>query len=200
MTQPIPRSTAQAAAPERGNTEIVAPMTEVIQQPRNVTPPRPEQRRTEPVATPSQRRAVGPLLLGIGGVFIVLLLIIAGIALSRRAGTAGSPEPTAVVDTAAIEAPPPSTAATVIAVPATARATATAVFVAKTFIVANTGGDGVYLRRTTNLEDRDTPYIDGTQLIQIGPDEQANGITWRHVRTTDNKTGYVPAQYTQQAP
>ena len=34
----------------------------------------------------------------------------------------------------------------------------------------------------------------------VGPDVQAGGITWRNVRTPDGKTGYVPAQYTQEAP
>lgn len=199
-TQPIPEPTVPLAEPGLAPPEQAAPDTDAAQQPRDVTPPRPEQRRTEVVTTQPQRRAIAPLLLGIGGVFVVLLLIVAGIALSRRAGTAGSPEPTAAIDVAATEAAPASTATTATAAPAITPPTATAAFVAQTFIVANTGGDGVYLRRTTNLDDRDTAYEDGTQLVQVGPDLQANGTNWRHVRTPDGKTGYVPAQYTQQAP
>jgi len=199
-TRPLPRPTEPTTAPGRGTPEPEASITEVIQQPRDVTPPRPEQRRTEPAVAPPQRRTVVPMLLGLGAVLFVLLLIVAGIALSRRAATVRNAEPTAAIDVAATEAPPASTAAMIVAAPAAASATATAAFVAKTFIVANTGGDGVYLRRTTNLDDRDTPYADGTQLIQIGPDVQANGTTWHHIRTPDGKIGYVPAQYTQQAP
>jgi len=58
----------------------------------------------------------------------------------------------------------------------------------------------VYLRRTANLEDRDTAYADDTVLVQIGPDVQAGGITWHNVRTPDGKVGFVPAQFTTVAP
>ena len=71
--------------------------------------------------------------------------------------------------------------------------------VARTFVVANTGGEGVYLRRTPRLADRDTAYVDGTKLTAIGTDEQGDGQTWHHVSTPDGKTGYVPAQYTVEA-
>jgi hypothetical protein len=67
---------------------------------------------------------------------------------------------------------------------------------ARTFAVANTGGEGVYLRRTPRLADRDTAYVEGTQLVAIGADEQGEGQSWHHVRAPDGKTGYVPAQYT----
>ena len=67
---------------------------------------------------------------------------------------------------------------------------------ARSFVVANTGGEGVYLRRTPRLADRDTAYVDGTRLTAIGADAQGEGLTWHHVRAPDGKTGYVPAQYT----
>ncbi len=78
---------------------------------------------------------------------------------------------------------------------ATATTTAPA-SAARTFTVANTGGEGVYLRRTPRLADRDTAYVEGTQLVAIGADEQGEGQTWHHVRAPDGKVGYVPAQYT----
>lgn len=199
-TQPIPSPIAQPIEPEHNAEEMLAPIADGLQQPRDVTPPRPEQHRGEPMATAPQRRVSGPLVLGIGGVLLVLLLIVAGIALSRRTGTTNTTEPTAVVDIAATEASPASTATSVVAAPAATPATATPALVAKTFIVANTGGEGVYLRKTTNMDDRDTAYVEGTQLVQVGPDIQANGTNWRHVRTPDGKTGYIPAQYTEQAP
>ncbi|HEY8600355.1 MAG TPA: hypothetical protein VIL85_18105 [Thermomicrobiales bacterium] len=198
-TRPIPRSAEQATVLEEGSAAEVA-TTEVAQQPRDVTPQRQERRQAGPLVEQPRRRSRSSIILGVGSLAIVLLLIATGIALSRRVGTVEKVEPTPAVDLAATEAPPVSTATTIIAAPATTPATATAVFVAKTFIVANTGGEGVYLRRTTNLNDRDTAYEDGTQLVQVGPDVQANGTTWRYVRVRDGKIGYIPAQYTQQAP
>ena len=65
-----------------------------------------------------------------------------------------------------------------------------------TVYVGNTDGDGVFLRRTRNMADRIAAYPDDTQLVVLGPDTSANGITWKHVRTPDGKVGYVPAQYT----
>jgi hypothetical protein len=90
-------------------------------------------------------------------------------------------------------ATPPATAVGSSAATATVPANA-----ARTFVVANTGGEGVYLRRTPRLADRDTAYVEGTQLVAIGADEQSDGQTWHHVRAPDGKTGYVPAQYTRE--
>lgn len=71
---------------------------------------------------------------------------------------------------------------------------------ARTFIVANTGGEGVYLRRTPRLDDRDTAYTEGTQLVAIGADVDGDGQSWHHVRAPDGKTGYVPTRYTKEVP
>ena len=68
------------------------------------------------------------------------------------------------------------------------------------YVVANTGGSGVYLRRTPQLDDRLTAWPDATRLEELGPSVSAGGLTWRHVRTPDGKEGYVPAQYTAEAP
>ena len=108
------------------------------------------------------------------GLLVVGILVAAGI-LSQR-GRLATPAATAVGGQAG---------ATI-----TAPANAT-----RTFVVANTGGEGVYLRRTPRLADRDTAYVEGTILTAIGADEQVDGQSWHHVRTPDGKTGYVPAQY-----
>lgn len=160
-------------------------------QPYGVAPPSPP---TQPVVPPtaapprgSRRRgsigwspgAFSPAIFLVA-IVIILLLIGAGV-LSQR-GTANDPAVPGAVSTApggGRTGPTP-----------TARATG------KVFIVGNTGGEGVYLRRTPRLEDRDTAYRDGARLEQIGPDVTAGGLTWRHVRAPDGKTGYVPAQYT----
>ncbi len=69
----------------------------------------------------------------------------------------------------------------------------------RTFVVANTGGEGVYLRRTPRLADRDTAYPEGTRLVAIGADVDGEGGRWHHVRTPDGKSGYVPARYANEA-
>jgi hypothetical protein len=108
------------------------------------------------------------------GLLVIGILVAVGIA-SQRGRTA---TPTATVASGQAGA----TAATTVA--------------ARTFVVANTGGEGVYLRRTPRLADRDTAYVEGTQLVAIGADEQGDGQSWHHVRAPDGKTGYVPVQYT----
>jgi hypothetical protein len=158
-----------------------------------------------PVPPPGSRtggRGLLPLILGVGtGLLLVAMVVgIGGFVLARRE-PAAPPTTTAVVGgepvegTASPTAPPsaPPQSARPAGAPSSAPAVA-----ARTFVVANTGGDGVYLRRTPNLDDRDTAYVDDTPLVQIGPDVQAGGLTWRHVRAPDGKTGYVPAQYTEE--
>ena len=66
--------------------------------------------------------------------------------------------------------------------------------------VGNTGGLGVFLRRTPQATDRLKAYPDNTRLVVIGPDVGAEGRTWRHVRAPDGVEGYVPAQYTSGQP
>lgn len=114
-------------------------------------------------------------------IFLVAALVIGtlvGVALLSRQGS---------------EAPAAGPAATGAPLTATAAP-------ARTYIVANTGGDGVYLRKTPDLADRDKAYPEGTALVAIGPDTTANGEIWHNVRAPDGRTGWVPARYTADAP
>jgi len=61
--------------------------------------------------------------------------------------------------------------------------------------VGNTGGSGVYVRRTPSSTDRLRAYGDGTQLTVIGEDVTGDGQQWKHVRAPDGLEGYVPATY-----
>lgn len=150
------------------------------------------------------RRADSPLLVRLLiGLIVVLLLLTIGVFAFSRQASAPTLTPTAIE--AVVPTAPPTTAAvpgvtTAIVAITAAPPTATTAFVPRNYIVANTGGQGVYLRRTANIEDRDTAYADDTVLVQIGPDVQAGGITWRNVRTPDGKVGFVPAQFTTAAP
>lgn len=70
----------------------------------------------------------------------------------------------------------------------------------RAFVVANTGGDGVYLRRTPQAGDKLAAWPDNTRLDEIGPEQTISGVVWRQVRAPDGTAGFVPAQYTAVAP
>jgi len=63
--------------------------------------------------------------------------------------------------------------------------------------IANTGGEGAFLRRTTNLDDRLRAWADNTRLRVLGPDTSVNGTLWRQVEDPVGNQGWIPAQYTQ---
>lgn len=205
---PTPARVAVEPAPDRSPKPPVATQPPVERpQVRAAAPeaPAPDATARATIAPPAPRRGPSPLILGLGAALVLALILVAGAAtIITRVGDDGSSaasEPTSVSDPTPTEAPSVAAIATVPpSAPAVVSRTPTAAFVAKRFIVANTGGDGVYLRRTTNLDDRDSAYIDGTPLLQIGPDVQANGLTWRNVRAPDGKAGFIPAQYTQEVP
>lgn len=69
----------------------------------------------------------------------------------------------------------------------------------RVFVVAHTGGDGVFLRRTPQYGDKMAAWADETALTEIGPERNVNGTVWRQVRAPDGTEGYVPAQYTEEA-
>jgi uncharacterized protein YgiM (DUF1202 family) len=66
--------------------------------------------------------------------------------------------------------------------------------------IANTGGLGVYMRRSPSSDERIRAWVEGTRMTVIGPDEAVGGATWRHVRDPLGNEGWVPAQYLTPAP
>lgn len=61
--------------------------------------------------------------------------------------------------------------------------------------VAETGGDGVFLRRTPRLDDKVRAWPDGTLMKGLGEQAQGDGITWQKVQSPDGTVGYVPLRY-----
>ena len=60
--------------------------------------------------------------------------------------------------------------------------------------VGNTGGDGANLRRVPGQSgDRMKTIPDGTLLQVVGPDQQADGQTWRNVRDPQGDSGWIIA-------
>lgn len=61
--------------------------------------------------------------------------------------------------------------------------------------VGNTGGEGVFLRKTPHLDDRIRPWVEGTQMEILGMPEDSDGLKWFKVRAPDGVEGYIPDQY-----
>jgi hypothetical protein len=62
--------------------------------------------------------------------------------------------------------------------------------------VANTGGTGVRLRVDPSKTARVAGVLpDGTMLDIVGPDKQAEGLTWRNVRAPGDGRGWVASDY-----
>jgi hypothetical protein len=143
-------------------------------------------------------------------VAVVVVVVVAGAIVISRRGNAPEATPTArpsgqpitIPSSAASSAASsaPSAAASAAASGAAPASSAAASAEPEVFLVGNTDGDGVYLRRTPSMDDRDTAYPDDTELVAIGPDVTAEGELWHHVRTPDGKEGYVPAKYTVDKP
>jgi hypothetical protein len=96
--------------------------------------------------------------------------------------------------TAPIVLPPPPT------ITATAAIVTAVAPVARTFVVANTGGEGVFLRRAPKTGERLAALTEKTVLTEIGPEQSVAGIIWRQVRAPDGTEGYLSAQYTTLKP
>uniref|UniRef100_A0A6M3KXG5 Peptidase n=1 Tax=viral metagenome TaxID=1070528 RepID=A0A6M3KXG5_9ZZZZ len=63
---------------------------------------------------------------------------------------------------------------------------------APSYLVSNTGGDGVYIRRTPNMTDKITAWPDNTVMLSVAG-EPIRG--WLHVKAPDNVVGWIPEQY-----
>ena len=61
--------------------------------------------------------------------------------------------------------------------------------------IGNTGGEGVYIRRTADMDDRIKAWPDGIEMVVVGPDVTAEDILWKNVRDPDGNAGFVPAEY-----
>ena len=62
-------------------------------------------------------------------------------------------------------------------------------------LVGNTDGDGVYIRRTLNMDDRIKAWPDETEMLVVGPDLRSEGRVWKTVRDPEGNIGYLPAEY-----
>lgn len=135
-------------------------------------------------------------LLGVLASLVASLLVVACTA------TASAPAPTRAPGATTAPVPPPTAVPTPR--PSTPTPpplpTPTSTPAATTVRVANTDGEGVYLRRSPVMADRIRAYRDDTLLRIIGDDVDGEGGRWHHVAAPDGTQGYVPAQYVAEVP
>ncbi len=100
-----------------------------------------------------------------------------------------------------VHAPPASTvgvakpAFTPKAAPATAVRKPTPTVKAGPLVVGNTGGDGVWLRRSPDMEDRVRTWPDNSPMQVIGADREVDGRLWKNVEDPAGNVGWIPAEY-----
>lgn len=63
------------------------------------------------------------------------------------------------------------------------------------FQVGNTGGDGVWLRRTPDMADVMVAWPDGAKMVEVGEDVVVGSLHWKKVRDPAGNEGYIPAQF-----
>lgn len=128
---------------------------------------------------------------------VVLALLTTSCGLGPLAQPTATPQPPPPPTAAPAVAPSPSPRpATPTGAPAPKPTSTPESNASNTVWVGNTDGEGVYLRNTPVMSDRNGAYPDGTELTVIGDDVDGDGQHWKHVRTPDGLEGYVPSMYT----
>lgn len=153
-----------------------------------------------------RRRFLVPALI-VAAALVVLLLIL-GISAVIRSRSGGSPTATVtrtatrviVGSATAPRTPVPSTggSAAPSARPSVAPSAApSAAPAAKVFLIANTGGDNVNLRKDASAGSEVLARLaEGDEVTEIGPVANADGREWRHIRTKDGIEGWVASEFT----
>jgi hypothetical protein len=69
----------------------------------------------------------------------------------------------------------------------------------RALVVANTDGQGAYLRRTPRMNDRLVAWPDGTILQPTGQTAGGDGHAWHQVRDPKGNVGWVPDDYLRES-
>jgi len=62
-------------------------------------------------------------------------------------------------------------------------------------VVANTDGQGVYVRKTPRMDDKLTAWPEGTRLRRVGAEVEGEGRLWVQVADPAGQVGWVPEDY-----
>ena len=186
--------------PRVGPTDgaLVSPQT-TIPLPAVRLPREPAYARPRAPVAPVRAERRGPRVLPI--LLLALLLGLGGVVYytaTNRPLTGGEFEPARPLPIGG--APPAAAPPTATTAPSTTAKPASAAPPAQPpapaqWVVANTGGDGVYLRRTPKLDARMVAWPDNTTMVDLGEQATGDGLTWRKVRDPRGDVGYVPTQY-----
>ena len=68
------------------------------------------------------------------------------------------------------------------------------------YVVGNTDGLGVYVRRSPRSQDRIIAWPDGTRMLVVGAYQQAGGATWKSVQDPAGNVGWIASQYLNPSP
>lgn len=179
----------------------VAPIVSIVPLARDTPTPPPGEpqewvgpRLAAPEFAPRQDHFYSTLALAVAALGALLIFAFGQSSYSPLARNSAAAATGGATPSVAIVLPPTPTAKPVPTVQPTALPTK------RFFVVANTDGDGVFLRRTPQSGERLGAYAEQTRLEEVGTELTVGGINWRHVRTPDGSEGFVPAQYTVQVP
>lgn len=159
-----------------------------------------------------RRRYLVPALIVVAA--LVVLLLIIGITSAVRgrnasqpiATSAATPRPAIVATpatrtTGAFTSPRPSSVPSAAPSSAPGVVPSSAPSASAVYIIANTGGDNINLRRTASTSAEIVARLaEGDKVTEIGPTQMAEGREWRNVRTADGIDGWVASEFTQKAP
>ncbi len=96
--------------------------------------------------------------------------------------------------------PTPASAGAQLPLPTAAGAGTALTPIGAKYAVAHTGGEGLVLRPEPGSGEAVKGWIDGTVVVIVGPDRQANGKTWKNVRDPEGNVGWMAAEYLVPAP
>jgi hypothetical protein len=128
------------------------------------------------------------------------LLGLAALAVAERAPAPAAPDPRPALATSQARASASPQAGQArgnapLWEPPTGKPTVAASSPGQWFEVANTGGEGVFIRFTPRASDTVTAWPDTTKMQVVGADVEADGRRWKNVRDPDGLVGWVPAEY-----
>lgn len=124
----------------------------------------------------------------------VLVTHLAGQSPSNSAGNAPAQAPSNPASPAQVSAAPAS-----VSQPAPSP-TPNTTLASNLAIVANTDGQGAYIRRSPSAEDKMKAWSEETLMLVVGDDLQAEGRLWANVMDPDGNRGWVPVDYLVSAP
>lgn len=137
---------------------------------------------------------------GLCGLLGLAMVLVAGCGILGGGSAASTPSPPTPAAPAPPTTPPtlasPSPSPSPRPSPSATQASASSTLV----YVANTDGQGVYIRKSPVMADRVQAYPDGTALTVVGPDVDGDGQHWKNVKAPDGLDGYVPSIYTDATP